>query len=272
MAGSFRRLWSERRGHCGLGSWLVSIYDRVLRGLPRAPLPFRGRAVPVRLRALGRKFLVRMGTSDLLMLRETVLLGEYGEAIRAFPGTGLILDLGANVGVTLRFWREHFPAARIVGVEPDRSSARICRWNARGGIRLVRAAVGARARVATMQRAALPCCYRLGRDLPAGAVPQEGDVRVLTVPQILEQAGERGAIDLLKCDIEGGERELFDECAPWIGRVRLLTAELHDELTSEWLLERCRSAGGAFEVLADQVKEPGIRLVTLRGVADGPGP
>ena len=37
-------------------------------------------------------------------------------------------------------------------------------------------------------------------------------------------------IDLLKVDIEGAGKEVFDNCSAWIGRVGAIVVELHDRL------------------------------------------
>jgi Methyltransferase FkbM domain len=37
------------------------------------------------------------------------------------------------------------------------------------------------------------------------------------------------SVDLLKVDIEGAEKEVFESC-PWISKVRVLAIELHDRV------------------------------------------
>ena len=57
-----------------------------------------------------------------------------------------------------------------------------------------------------------------------------------------------GTIDLLKCDIEGSEAELFADCQAWINRVRNLVVELHQPYSAGQFCEDIRRGGGVFEI------------------------
>jgi len=78
---------------------------------------------------------------------------------------------------------------------------------------------------------------------------------------------DAGAIDLLKCDIEGAERELFERCASWITRVRLIAIEVHAPFVVGELMSLIAAAGGEFELLSTsrQGRNP---LCLLRNCAD----
>jgi hypothetical protein len=73
-------------------------------------------------------------------------------------------------------------------------------------------------------------------------------VEALTIPQLLERASAAGAVDLLKCDIEGAEQELFADCSAWIGRVRNILIEVHRPYTTEMFLADLGRAGARFDV------------------------
>jgi hypothetical protein len=73
-------------------------------------------------------------------------------------------------------------------------------------------------------------------------------VPALTLPQILESWAVDVPIDLLKCDIEGAEEEVFADCSAWIGRVKKMVVELHQPYSSERFLEDVRRGGAHFEV------------------------
>jgi len=66
------------------------------------------------------------------------------------------------------------------------------------------------------------------------------------VGEILQTHGI-GILDLLKCDIEGAEREVFAACDAWIGRVRCMVVEVHDGLGIPELAHALARAGGRFE-------------------------
>lgn len=95
----------------------------------------------------------------------------------------------------------------------------------------------------------------------------EGDVAVVTMDRILDEVGV-GSIDILKCDIEGAEVELFDECSSWIGRVCSMVVECHDGFTAGALADMLRRNGGNFTVVDRRVTEEfDCEIVTL--VANG---
>ncbi len=56
------------------------------------------------------------------------------------------------------------------------------------------------------------------------------------------QAGNPPTIDLLKCDIEGAEQEVFADCASWLHRVRNLVIELHEPYLADRFLQDIASA------------------------------
>jgi hypothetical protein len=74
-------------------------------------------------------------------------------------------------------------------------------------------------------------------------VPLPADSPAVTIR--LESAS--GEIDLLKCDIEGGEAALFRGGPGWLSRVRAVLAEVHDPYTAEALVADVRASGGEWE-------------------------
>ncbi len=52
-------------------------------------------------------------------------------------------------------------------------------------------------------------------------------------------------IDLLKCDIEGAEAELFKSSASWVGKVGVLAVECHGEFTAQRLIQELAEKGVA---------------------------
>ncbi|HEV8293439.1 MAG TPA: FkbM family methyltransferase, partial [Tepidisphaeraceae bacterium] len=69
-----------------------------------------------------------------------------------------------------------------------------------------------------------------------------------TIPQILQQAGDPQEVDLLKCDIEGAEAELFADCGQWIRRMKNIMIELHAPYDKSKFLDDIKRGGRAFDV------------------------
>lgn len=226
--------------------------------LPRAPLPWRNKVTAVRVVGVPDPLYVRLGTSDWLVVEELFALDEYAPLIkRKLAGVRTVVDLGANVGYSLRLWEAVFPSAVLIAVEPDAENVEMCRRNAarsreQGRLRLVQACVAGRSREVCLDRSGGAWGYSMQEvDTIASKVP--GDVEAvpaMTLPEILSDVGLDPSvpIDLLKCDIEGSEKEVFADCASWIGRVRNMVVEVHGAYTADQFLDDLRRAGGRFEL------------------------
>ncbi len=225
-----------RLRHCRSLTWLGSIYDRLLNSrIGQMCLPFRRLVVTARLREWEKPFAVRLGTSDWMVLDEIFIRRQYGVVLPFLPQCNVILDLGSNVGYSLRFWAESFPAATIVGVEPDTGNCAICELNIRLSgrqIYLTQAFAGSESTWSAVDRSGAEWEFRR---LGAGPNVVE-QVRVKTVPEILDEFGLGPTIDLVKCDIEGGEEDLFSKNAEWLRNVSHLIIEIHGHYVLDRLL------------------------------------
>jgi Methyltransferase FkbM domain len=75
----------------------------------------------------------------------------------------------------------------------------------------------------------------------------EVSVDVLTVADISQASEFEGDIDLLKCDIEVAEKEVFAKCPAWIHRSRNLLIEIHGGYSADGLLRDLGANGASFE-------------------------
>ncbi len=249
---------------------LKSAWASSLRGRPGRFLPGRGRVVTVRVAGFREPFAARLGSADFGTLRSLFLDREYAKLdalVGAVPAT--VIDLGANVGYSIRLWASLFPGCRTVAVEPDPGNAVICRLNARlGGIsdrvRLIRACAAASPGHRTLSRGGEEDSYTIA-SVPSGRAIE---VRAVTVDDIISRHFAGLEIDLLKCDVEGAEYELFAYCTGWIKRVRLIVVELHGGLSSGQLLSVIAHSGGSFEEVALVEKGGGLSLGFFRNTQD----
>jgi FkbM family methyltransferase len=203
-----------------------------------------GRPVTVRVSAGERQATLKLWSYiDMLVVRELFLDGDY----RVPPGRPVrtVLDLGANVGISVRWFAARFPGARVIAVEPDPRLLPRLRANVAGlpDVSVHAAAVAPSPGEATFFSTPEGWSSSLSPAATARAVT----VRCATVPQILE-AERLARVDLVKLDIEGGEWALLDA-----GELRRATGcivgELHHRRPEE-SLERARRglAGWAFTV------------------------
>lgn len=193
----------------------------------RAKVPLFGEA---RLRlADGALLHARRRTSDIGTFEQIFVQREYAFDY-GVAAPRLIVDAGANVGFAARYFATRFPTARVVAVEPDCANFALLRRNC-AGLPGVTPVQGALWHCATALRIANPhdepWAYRVEASVETRAAG--ASVPAVTVDELLANSGVE-CIDILKIDIEGGERELFGGDVGWLSRVRCLVIELHDDV------------------------------------------
>jgi FkbM family methyltransferase len=182
------------------------------------------RDAQVRLRYGGLEIPWTVGAkSDFDVLNEVLVLKVYGQGLLpAEPIT--ILDLGSHMGASVLFWRERFPRARIVAVEPDPITFRRLRRNVGGmaGVELRNVAVSER-----------DGSVRFFPAQQAWISSLSGDGESVTVDgcSFRNLVADLDHVDVLKVDIEGAERCILDDWA--LQRVGVVVGEYHDSGDAE---------------------------------------
>jgi FkbM family methyltransferase len=156
--------------------------------------------------------------SDFDVLNEVLVLKVYGAA---HPPTEpkTILDLGSHVGATVLFWRERFPGALIVAVEPDpvtfsRLRRNVGRWP---GVDLRNVAV-------CMDDG--PVAFFSANQSWVSSLSGEGERVTVVGRSFPSLVMEIGHVDLLKVDIEGAEQYILDDGA--LQNVDAIVGEYHN--------------------------------------------
>jgi len=218
--------------------------------------------VTVHTRSLG-KVELRSHTTDISVFGEIVGGRQYEPAVRHATGVRTIIDLGANTGLSARWFFRHFPNARLIAVEPDSENVSVLRRNLLGyDSEILDACVGGHERSVSLMGDRADG-YKMN-DSRVGQVP------VKTMDTVLALLGH-DTVDLLKIDIEGAEQELLDGCANWIRKVRLMTVECHAPYTANDLFDALRRNGAAPVPLDVGPSQFGYQMVTLRvGNAESP--
>lgn len=149
---------------------------------------------------------------------------QYRPRTAALEDVRFIVDAGAHVGLASLYFANTYPAATVLSIEPNEGNFALLRENTiqYSRIRPLRAALWYRASALEISNpAALSWAYRVEES-------DHGDIPAVTIPQLIAQSGHN-RIDILKLDIEGAEKELFDHHASeWLPMVRCLAIELHD--------------------------------------------
>lgn len=133
-----------------------------------------------------------------------------------------ILDLGANIGLTVVDFVEKFPYAYpIVGVELDFDNYRVACENVQAywNVIMHHAGVALMDGMCAYDKAPASNAFHIGHG--------EGRAPCITIDSLLRDYFSTG-VDFMKVDIEGMEREIFKaQGAEWPEMVRCLSVETH---------------------------------------------
>jgi FkbM family methyltransferase len=246
----FKKLIKETRAYPRYRDKLLSFYNVLLisRKLSWVPFPGRHRQVGIVLQGHNHPFAVRLGSTDWLVLVEIFLDGEYAELLPLFRGSppATIIDLGANVGFSVRYWLKMFPEARVVAVEPDAENCAMIQRNIAlccppRAPQIIQACIVGQPRESVLFETASG--REWGYAITNSISPTTRSIRAITMEILIAECSVTGPIELLKCDIEGGEVELFERCEAWIQLVRRGIVEVHGQFLVANLLSKLRENG-----------------------------
>ncbi|NDJ62927.1 MAG: FkbM family methyltransferase [Chloroflexi bacterium] len=211
MLKPIRRLWRRSRR--------TSLPTRLaLARLERLPRYTPGQIT------LGGWQIAYLDGDSLAKMYKLQMLEAYNDFRAAHPAP-VILDCGANIGVSVLRYKQLYPQAQITAFEPDPALVATLRGNLaqnqRADVTVVPAAVWISEGALAFVRTTHPEAGHL--DL-AAAAPAEAVERVPTVDFA---AYLQGPVDLVKLDIEGAELAVLRHCAPQLHNVRQLFVEVH---------------------------------------------
>jgi FkbM family methyltransferase len=167
---------------------------------------------------------LRAGTRDIDIFELTFVLRDCDAKLQTQPR--FIIDAGAHIGCAALFFASAFPRANIAAIEPDPGNYQVLLRNTRGNqrIRAIHAAVWHRPESVVIANEQVdPCAFQI-----KSADGQCATIQGLTISAIIRKCGFE-KIDLLKLDIEGAEKEIFDaDDLDWMNRTHAIMIELHD--------------------------------------------
>jgi FkbM family methyltransferase len=202
----------------------TALFHLANRGLARD----RATKLPIRVMVgdQWRPLILRTGRiGDLYVLYEVMASDAYhiSPDLIAPDSVKVIIDCGANIGLTSLYLASSYPAARVYSVEADPDNFAMLRQNTESEPRIV----PIHACIVPVPQATVcfdnrgPAWGRKSDATGSGIV-----VPALTVDELLSRyAIDR--VDLLKMDIEGAEREVL-AAGKYLDAVQHVVAELHD--------------------------------------------
>lgn len=181
--------------------------------------------------------------------------------VRRLPHQGVILDVGANIGLAAAWFAHHNPGKTIYCFEPLRDNARLINLNCPRAI-VQPFAVGAKQSLISLS---------VDRDnVMASYVPyrwgtKEVEFEVISLDEFaLKEDLERVA--LIKIDTEGMENQILEGSRETLRKTQQIVLESHGQSNHYQAIERLQTLG--FNIDSEQfLKTTGLVFASLREIA-----
>ncbi|MFQ3575521.1 MAG: FkbM family methyltransferase [Cytophagales bacterium] len=175
----------------------------------------------------GLKIKLRPKTTDFNLINQIYFDKQYDTKDLISKEPNLIIDLGANIGITSIYFSQKHPLSRIISLEPDSDNFELLEYNCK-----------TLKNVTPLQRAIWNknIDLVLNKDItPVGSFVNESKkgieqsiVKGITMESLIKEF-DIEFIDILKIDIEGAEYQLFLENTDWLKKVGCIMIETHDK-------------------------------------------
>jgi len=161
----------------------------------------------------------------------------------------LIIDCGANIGISVLEWKTRWPMARVICFEPDPDTFRLLDMNIEQngvpGVKCINAAVADFDGTTTLFGHVGKGSDSRGSSIAAAWGQRPGTSTIEVKCQRLSPYLTGSQVAFLKLDIEGAEQQVLREIASQLDQVAALYVEVHE--TDE--LATTNSAAGICDLL-----------------------
>jgi FkbM family methyltransferase len=170
---------------------------------------------------------LRLKTSDMLTFVHVFLRSEYDVNIAKTPT--VIVDAGANIGLTSVFYANKYPGAKIIALEPEYSNFTLLKKNvaAYGNIIAINKALWGENTTLEIVDPGLGKWGFQTRKRNVEETDRKKAIESITIDKLMND-NMLSHIDILKIDIEGAEKEVCESSSAWIDKVGMMAIELHD--------------------------------------------
>lgn len=162
---------------------------------------------------------------QILAMKDFDIFQDFGEP-------KLIIDAGANIGMSSVYFLNRYPSLRIVAIEPDPDTFEICRMNLApygDRVTLIAGALWSNCGRLVLEKGELEWNSHAREPRQGGGGSGEASVEAYDVPALIA-AGGGGPVDLLKVDIEGGELAVFGKNTDaWLPSIKNISIEFHGD-------------------------------------------
>jgi FkbM family methyltransferase len=171
--------------------------------------------------------IIRKNTSDLEVFKQIFTYKDYDIDYKIKPK--IIIDGGANVGYSSIFFARKFKNAKIFAIEPEESNFEVLKENTKKYKNIIPIKKGlwpTKGYLKIIDNGQ----EKYGFITKIVKKNEKYDVEVITINDLMKKYNIT-KIDILKLDIEGAEKELFEENYDnWLDKTEILIIELHEKM------------------------------------------
>ncbi len=176
---------------------------------------------------LKRTIYLRKSTKDLETFGEIFIKSIYDIELPIYPYN--IVDAGANIGLATLYFKRKYSNSNIVTIEIENDNIEMVHKNIKD---LQNVTVEHKALYNSKSYFKIIDPYNATNSFQIKEVSsnENFDIESITLDEILEKNNWE-TIDLLKIDIEGAEKELFEKnYENWIKKTKIIFIETHDRM------------------------------------------
>lgn len=185
----------------------------------------RREQVSIKFSEFPHPFFLRPRSSDPRVFEQIFISEEYNVKLDFEPS--VIVDCGANIGLSAIYLKQRFPNATIFAIEPEESNFRLLQMNTEAypDIICINQAIW---NEVTGLKIRNPQAKSWGFRMEPDDKQDNNNIKSITLNQLMENYGIEH-IDILKIDIEGSEMELFESnYENWLPRTKMMLIEFHE--------------------------------------------
>ena len=185
----------------------------------------------VKLKGIRSPFYLRGAQADRDTFDQVFLYNMY-KSNSSNRNIETIVDCGANIGLTTILFKNMYPDSRIISIEPGNENFELLKKNisAYANIYPIKAGIWNKETWLDIKDE-----FNKGNNslTVRETTSHQGAVKAVTIDSLMKEYNI-DIIDLLKIDIEGSEKELFENenAEIWLPKTRILYIELHDQMKS----------------------------------------
>jgi len=169
---------------------------------------------------------LRSKTSDINTFNQVIFDKEYELNLDFEPN--VIIDCGANIGLATIYFKNRYPKSKVIALEVENSNYALLLDNISGYRNVIAYNKGIWNKT-TKLKIENSNSAKWSFMVSEASDDYIGGVEAISLVEIMNE-NDLEHIDILKVDIEGSEKELFElNYEYWLSKTKVLVIELHDK-------------------------------------------